>query len=106
MSEQLPLVFDRSKYRADFAAWLLANQAIWLRFCAEADKVWRRGRRHWSARTIIEYLRHETALAEVGGLFKVNNNYAPDLARLYAETYPDRACLFETRLQAGSARAA
>lgn len=103
---QMPLVFDRSKYRADFSAWLMANHPIWLRFCAEADKVWRSGRRHWSARTIIEYIRHETALAEQGGLFKLNNNFAPDMARLYAETFPERASLFETRRQAGSPRAA
>jgi len=103
---QLPLTFDRSKFRNDFASWLAANPAIWDRFCAEADKVWSRGHRHWSARTIIEYLRHETALAEVGGEFKVNNNYAPDMARLYADTFPDRAGLFETRLQHNARRAA
>lgn len=96
-----------SQFRPDFSAWLLANQAIWLRFCAEAEKVWLRGRRHWSARTIVEYLRHETALQEVGdGMFKINGNYVPDLARLYLLTYPERAELFETRRQCGSARAA
>ena len=98
--------FDRSKYRSDFFDWLGDNGHIWGRFCTEADKVWNRGRRHWSARTIIEYLRHETALAEVGGEFKVNNNFAPDLARLYAETYPAHASLFETRVMPNARRAA
>lgn len=92
------------KYRPDFASWLLANGHIWTRFCAEADRVWTRGRRHYSARTLIEYIRHETALSEIGGDFKVNNNYAPDLARLYADTFPDRADLFEFREQRNSAR--
>jgi hypothetical protein len=103
---QLPLSFDASKFRPDFYAWLAENEAIWHRFVAEANKLWDRGRGHWSARTIIEYLRHETALSEQGGLFKINNNFAPDMARLYADTYPDRASLFETRRQAGSARVA
>ena len=105
MNPQSSFLFDSSKFRPDFAAWLLANVSIWNRFCIEADKVWGRGRRHWSARTIIEYLRHETALREAGD-FKVNNNYAPDMARLYADTFPDRASLFETRLVKTSKRAA
>lgn len=103
---QMPLLFDASKFRADFSAWLAQNPDIWLRFVAEADKVWRSGRRHWSARTIIEYIRHETALREAGGLLKINNNFAPDLARLYIDSFPERADLFETRRQAGSPRAA
>lgn len=104
--EQMPLTFDSSKYRPEFADWLLANQAIWSRFCAETNKVWDRGRRHWSARTIIEYLRHETALADAGSAFKIDNDNAPDLARLYQETFPERATLFSTRLMPGAARAA
>lgn len=103
---QLPLAFDRSKYRPDFADWLSENAHIWSAFCREANKVWSRGRRHYSSRTIIEYLRHETALADAGGKFKVNNNYAPDMARLYSESFPERASFFETRLPANAKRAA
>ena len=66
MTEQLPLAFDRSQYRPDFADWLSANPHIWSAFCAKANQVWARGRRHYSARTIVEVLRHESALAEVG----------------------------------------
>jgi hypothetical protein len=106
MSEQLPLSFDRSQFRPDFAEWLLANGHIWSAFAARADAVWNRGRRHYSARTIIEVLRFESMLAEVGGEWKINNNYAPDLARLYRQTYPDRAALFETRVLSKSLRAA
>ena len=62
---QLALQFDRSQYRADFSDWLLANQHIWLAFCAKANAIWDRGRRHYSARTIVEVLRHESTLAEV-----------------------------------------
>jgi len=97
---------DLFRYRSDFASWLSANPHIWSAFAREANRVWDRGRRHWSARTIIEFLRHETALAEQGGDFKINGNYVPDLARLYQDTFPDRASLFETRLPQNAARAA
>ena len=103
---QTAFLFDASKYRPDFAEWLVVNHAIWERFCAEANKVWACGRRHWSARTIIEYLRHETELAEVGGDWKIDNNRAPDMARLYQDSFPERAELFSTRLMPTSRRAA
>ena len=105
-AQQRELTFDRSQYRPDFAEWLIANMHIWQRFCAEADKVWQRGRRHYGGRTIFEYIRHETALKESDSQFSLNNNFAPDCVRLYQETYPERASLFSTRLMPGSARAA
>jgi hypothetical protein len=106
MNSQLPLLFDHSKYRDDFAHWLTQNWHVWEAFARKADQVWNCGRRHYSARTIVEVLRFESSIAEVGGEFKVNNNYAPDLARLYMETYPERADLFDTRLPANARRAA
>lgn len=93
-------------FRPGFVGWLATNLHVWIAFDREAGKVWRRGRRHYSARTIIEHLRHETALAEVGGDFKINNDRAPDLARLYRLRYPERAELFELRVMPGSERAA
>ena len=106
MNEQLPLIFDRSKYRDDFAEWLVANPHIWSAFCTKANQVWARGRRHYSARTSVEVMRHESAIAEVGGEWKINGNYVPDLARLYMESFPDRSGLFETRLPRNARRAA
>lgn len=82
-------------FRADFAAWLRENWPIWKAFEREANAVWRNGRRHYSARTIGEYLRHETALRE-DGEWKINNNIVPDMARLYGLMYPERG-LFEFR---------
>jgi hypothetical protein len=69
------------RYRAGFDAWLRNNFDIFKRFAIEAEKV-RSSRRHYSARTIIEYIRHETTLRE-NDVFKINNNVAPDCARLY-----------------------
>ncbi len=87
----------REAFRPSFPAWIAANLHVWRAFEREANRIWRRGRRHYSARTILEVLRHESALAEVCGDWKLNNNAAPDLARLYRLRYPERADLFELR---------
>lgn len=116
MTGQQPLPFgdpllaivrqDQENFLPGFAAWLSANLHVWRAFEREADRIWARGRRHYSARTLIEYLRHETALADTDAEWKINNNCAPDLARLYRLRYPARADLFELRRMPGSRRAA
>lgn len=93
-------------FRKGFAAWLADNMHVWTAFEREADRVWSRGRRHYSARTIIEHLRHESALADNDTAYKLNGNAVPDMARLYGLLHPDRAGLFETRVMPGSERAA
>lgn len=93
------------KFRDDFPAWLEKNLGIWERFEAEANRIYARGRHHYSARTIGEFIRHETALAAEGdGEWKINNNRFPDLARLYLMLYPERGGFFD--LRDGEARAA
>lgn len=94
------------QFRVGFAQWLADNGHVWIAFEREANRVWSRGRRHYSARTIVEVLRHETALADTGQDWKINDHNTPDLARLYRLTYPERAGLFETRVQHGAERAA
>lgn len=83
-----------------FAAWLEQNPEVWFAFEREADRIWRRGRRHYSARTIVEWLRHETAIAEKGpdAEYKVNGNFVPSLARLWLCHHPKRGGFFEIRL--------
>lgn len=93
-------------YPTEFLMFLSENNAIWKRFEAEANKAWNRGFRHYSSKTIVEYIRHETALYERLGEFKINNNHTPHLARYYQELHPDRACLFETRALKKQAEAA
>lgn len=84
------------RYRADFALWLSTNWPIWERFEREANAIYASGRRHYSARTIGEFIRHETALRE-GGEFKINNVRFPDMARLWLTLYPERDGFFELR---------
>ena len=97
---------DRENFLPGFGGWLAENLHVWRAFEREADRVWRRGRRHYSARTLIEYLRHESTIADTGIDWKINNNIAPDLARLYRLRYPARADLFELRRMPGSRRVA
>lgn len=87
-----------------FADWLTQNWHVWLAFCREADKVWARGRRRYSARTIVEVLRHDSVVAEVGTEWKINNVRIPDMARLYMASFPERAEFFETRVQPNTER--
>lgn len=85
-------------FRPGFIEWLADNLHIWTRFEDQANAVYERGRRHYSARTIIHYLRHETMLREVSDAdWKINNDISPDLARLYLILYPERGTFFELR---------
>jgi len=99
----LDRIRNDNRYRPQFAAWIVSNFHIWIAFKKQADLIWHSGRKHYSARTIIEYLRHETFLRGTGE-WKVNNNAAPDMARLYIALYPARADLFEFRQQVTSDR--
>lgn len=86
-------------FRHDFAQWLRENWHVWLRFEREAEQVWQSGREHYSARTLIEFIRHETFVREKGeGSFKVNNSFCPDIGRLYGKMHPDRQDFFECRV--------
>lgn len=106
------LVFIRCRpelFRKDFSEWIAKNIHVWEVFESQANVVWARGRTHYSARTIGEYLRHETLIAErsVGvPAFKVNDHFWPDLARLYGCFYPERAGMFERRPGQSAVRAA
>lgn len=92
----LLLVQAGQQFLPGFHDWLRDNWTIWLRFREEADKIRAKGRGHYSARTIGEFIRHQTALAEDGD-FKINNNVFPDMARLYMLTHPGAAGFFELR---------
>lgn len=95
----------RYLFTPDFAEWLQDNWHVWEAFERHANRVWSRGRRHYSARTIIEVMRHESAVADNGPEYRLNNNAAPNLARLYMLLYPQAHGFFEVRTQEGSERA-
>jgi hypothetical protein len=88
---------NQNIFTAEFLGWLPLNLRVYAAFEREATRVATRGYRHYSARTIIEVLRHHSALEEEGGAWKLNDWHTPYLARLYALLNPDRIGLFEFR---------
>ena len=116
MTEQLPLPIAQTRkdlaleavlryplwFREDFSVWLDANFHVWTRFEQEANRVWEMGRRHYSAHTVIEYLRHYTLVADRDAEFKLNERWTSSIARLYAVLHPDRSGFFEFRQRADS----
>lgn len=84
-------------FTREFLAYLTDNLHIYAAFEREALRVVARGRQHYSARTIIEVLRHESLLAEAGGAWKLNDWHTPYLARLFALLNPSHSNLFEFR---------
>lgn len=77
----------KSRFRKGFHEWLSENYYVFVRFCQEADKIRSNGRKHYSARTIAEFLRHESMVSSKTGDYKLNNNVVPDLARLYTDMH-------------------
>ena len=93
-------IYQASMHAAElppgFAAWLEKNAHIYGAFEKESLSVAQR-RDRYSARTIVEYMRHHTLLAEAGEGWKIDNDMAPGLARLFAILNPKHKGLFEFR---------
>ena len=88
---------NASIFSEDFLEWLPQNLHIFDAFTAETVKIINRGFSHYSSVTIVEFLRHHTAVTEEKGEWKINNNYRPYLARLFDLVYPHHKGLFEYR---------
>lgn len=83
-----------------FDDWLIDNLDIQRAFDAQALAVIAQGRSHYSAYTIVEYLRHDTFLRQVQkhDMLKINNNLTASMARLFGCMYPQHKDLFEYRI--------
>lgn len=84
-------------FSKEFLKWLPDNLHVWEAFCDQTLKVRGRGFKHYSARTIVHFLRHHSAITEASGVWKINNNYSPYLARLFDKRFPNLAGLWEYR---------
>jgi hypothetical protein len=94
---------SREAFRPDFYEWLKSNMHVWEAFEREALRVWATGRKHYSSRTLWEVMRHESATkASNDGEWKINNDRAPDVARLFLLLNPDKPAFFETRGRAAA----
>jgi hypothetical protein len=88
----------RERFTAKFRAWLPGNFHVWRAFEKEALRVAGLGFKHYSARTILHYLRHHTNLAEQSGDgWKINDHHSPYLARLFELVHPMHRGLWEMR---------
>lgn len=95
---------DSTRYPAGFADWLAENPTVYDAFEREALAVAHR-REHYSARTIAEVLRHESAVRQSGDGLKLDNDMVPGMARLFAMAHPRFQGLFEFRESKSAATA-
>lgn len=73
-------------YRPEFVTWLHSNHQVWQAFVDKTHEAFNlQHRARFSARNVMEQVRWSTAVRESGAMFKINNNYIPDLARLVME---------------------
>lgn len=94
-----PLIDARRRsavFRDGFIEWLEINIHVYLEFERRAMQV-ARFRNHYSGYTILEVMRHDSAIGELNGEWKLNNNQCADLCRLFALCNPNHSGLFEFR---------
>lgn len=85
-------------FRPGFLPWLAQNEPIYRQFELQTLSLIEAGWSHFSARTIVEEIRHYTRHREAGDCsFKINDHMAPDLARAFAVRHPQHAQLWEYR---------
>jgi hypothetical protein len=96
---ELQLVAENSAlFTKKFAVWLPENFVVYDAFVDETFKLIERGFTHYSARTILHYLRHHTAISQHSNDgWKLNNDYSPYMARLFDLMHPHLSGLFEYR---------
>ena len=87
----------KTVFRKKFHIYIQEQFQVFVEFCKLADKLWERGRRHYSSRTIGEKIRFDSDVSEVGSTFKLNDHSTPDLGRLYVLLHPERLDLFSYR---------
>jgi hypothetical protein len=90
---------NRAHYPDGFFRWLADNYGIFCEFEKRALEVRSAGRKHFSARIIIENIRWHTLLRDKDATFKINNNWVPGLARLVMRIHPELDGMFELRNQ-------
>lgn len=93
----IDFVRKNSKFFRHDADWFDDNWHIVRAFVDEALALISYGRSHYSARTIVEVMVHHSLTREVEGDFKIGNDNAPYLARIFVFLYPEHANFWESR---------
>ena len=84
-------------FRDDFRNWLVSNKPVWTEFAKRAKAVAKTGKEKFSARTIAESMRWDFEMGNSKIDYKVNNNFVPDMARLFTVLNPKYESLFSMR---------
>ncbi|MAS98849.1 MAG: hypothetical protein CMF29_08040 [Kiritimatiellaceae bacterium] len=74
-----------------------ANPHVYNLFCDYANKAIASGRKHYSARTIIELIRWHNDIETTESDFKINDHVVPYYARLFMHYHPEHKGFFELR---------
>jgi hypothetical protein len=77
--------------------WFLENWHVVEAFERQALRVIGANRTHYSARTIVEVLVHQSQVKEINGTYKIGNDNAPDLARVFVVLHPEHVDFWEYR---------
>lgn len=85
------------RFPDDFIDWLPDNLHVWDAFEDEVFTVIEARFSHYSARTILHFLRHHSAVREAGGAWKINDHHSPYLGELFDLKHPELAGLWEKR---------
>jgi hypothetical protein len=77
------------------------NPLVWRLLVRFTFAMMKRGFKHYSVYAVCERIRWETDQANTkgGSTFKMNNNFRPFYARMFAEQFPQHAKFFRTRAQ-------
>lgn len=90
-------LFERY-FRPGFLGWLAHNEEIYEVFEQQAFSLISAKWKHFSARTIVEEIRHYSRHRAHGACsFKINDHHAPDLARVFTLRHPRYAKFWEYR---------
>ena len=90
-------LFDIPAETGSFEEFDKLNPQVWRMFARQALQAIKCGFKHYSARTIIEYMRHNTNIETTDPEFKLNNNFVPYYARKFHREYPQYDGFFEIR---------
>lgn len=88
---------DKPRFFKKDKEWFIDNWHVVEAFEKVALKLIDMGREHYSSRTIVEVLVHQSNVREINGVFKIGNDNAPDLARVFVVLHPECVDFWEYR---------
>lgn len=91
------VLLNVKKFDSQFYEWVTSNFHIYRYFENEAFRFVSCGHERIGSKMLVENIRYKTKLRELNESFKINNNVAADLSRLFVILNPGHRKLFEFR---------